>query len=103
LAERCEEPGVRGGIGTRRAPDRTLVDVDHPIDLFQSLDALTRCGIEGGAVDARCRMLEQRVHYERRFARARYAGHAGEETERNLDRKIAQIVARGVDDADFVT
>src|SRR6266571_2126878 len=33
LADRREQPRVGGGVGARRAPDGTLIDVDHLVDL----------------------------------------------------------------------
>src|SRR5262249_14643884 len=38
LAHRREDAGVRRRVGTRRAPDRALVDVDHLVDVLESRD-----------------------------------------------------------------
>src|SRR5882672_8013613 len=40
LAYRREQTGVGGRVGPRRAPDRALIDLDHPIDEVQALDAI---------------------------------------------------------------
>src|SRR5438477_8431161 len=38
LADRREQPRVRRRIGPRRAADGTLIEVDHLVDLVESLD-----------------------------------------------------------------
>jgi hypothetical protein len=50
LAHGGEQPGVRGRIGARRAPDRALVDVDHLVEQVQALDRLMRRRLRGRAV-----------------------------------------------------
>jgi hypothetical protein len=40
LANRREQPGVRGRIGSRRAADRALVDLDDPVDVLETFDAI---------------------------------------------------------------
>ena len=56
--------------------------------------SMPSCGA-GGAL-APCRRLRQRaqqgVDHQRRFARARHAGHAGEHAERERHRQVAQVV-----------
>src|ERR1700683_42164 len=100
LAQRREESRVGRGIGTRRTPDGTLVDVDHAIDLPQSLDAFGRRGLDTRTVELRGGVAEERIDDERRLARAGYAGHAGEKTQWDLRADVAQVVAVRADDAD---
>src|SRR5256885_10852106 len=66
LAQRREQPGVGRRVGARRAPDRTLVDVDDAVDLLQALDALAGRGFHARAVQARGGVGGQRVDDERR-------------------------------------
>jgi hypothetical protein len=92
---------VGGGVGTRRAPDRALVDVDDAVDLVKSLDALGGRSFHARTVQARGRVPEERVDDERRLARSGDAGDAGEEPERHLRGHVAQIVAACPDDRDL--
>ena len=56
LAQRREQPGVRGRVRARRAADGTLVDVDDAIDVLEPLDALAPAPGRARAVqDARAR------------------------------------------------
>ena len=40
FADRRKQAGVRGRIGAGRAADRTLVDVDHAVDVLESFNAI---------------------------------------------------------------
>src|SRR5690606_22256531 len=82
LADRREQPGIRGGVRARRAADRALADVDHAIDVLETFDVGERCRVVAGLVDVLGGRLVQRVVDERALARARYAGHAGQKTDR---------------------
>src|SRR5260370_16660658 len=42
VADVSEQPGVGGRVGSRRAPDRALIDVDNPVQVRDTLDALVR-------------------------------------------------------------
>jgi hypothetical protein len=44
LADGREEPGVRGRVGARRAPDGALVDVDDLVDVLEARDRSCRPG-----------------------------------------------------------
>src|SRR4030095_1568186 len=50
LANRREQSGVRRRIGTRRAADRTLVDADDLVEVFESLDFAVGRGLLGAVV-----------------------------------------------------
>src|SRR5207253_8814422 len=45
VADGGEGAGIGGRVGTRRPPDRALVDVDHLVEEFQPLDAVMRGGM----------------------------------------------------------
>ena len=78
LADRREQAGVGGGVAARRAADRRLVDVDDLVEVLDALDRLVRGRLLVRAVErARHRGVE-RVVDQRRLARARDAGHAGQ-------------------------
>ena len=101
LAQRREQPGVGRRVGARRAPDRTLVDVDDAVDLLQALDALAGRGFDARAVQVRGGVAEQRVDDERRLARAGNAGDAAEQTQWDLCGHLREVVAVRADDADL--
>ena len=85
LADLVEEPDVGRRVGARRAPDRRLVDRDDLVELLEAGDALVRARAQLGAVQpVRHRLVEHLVD-QRRLARARHAGHAREDAERDLD------------------
>ena len=67
FADGREQPGVSGGIGARRAADRTLIDLDHPIDMVESLEAVEMRIAGGRVVELRRDGAEQRVVDERRL------------------------------------
>ncbi len=93
FADRCEKPRIRGRVGARRASDRALVDVDHLVEEFQAVDFSVRRRLGGGAVQvARDRRI-QGVVDERRLARARYAGDAHHQSQRQVEGDVLQVVA----------
>src|SRR5262249_33946257 len=51
FADMGEEAGVGRGIGSRRAPDRALVNVDHLVQVLDALDAAMGAGAFAGAVE----------------------------------------------------
>ena len=101
VADRREQVGVGGGIATRCAADRALVDIDDFIDLIEPIDA----GV-GGWHFARAHQFArdgfvQRVDHQRGFAAAGDAGDAGEHAQRKRRGDVAQIVGRGADHGEF--
>src|SRR5579875_296729 len=91
----CTRVGCR--IGTRRAADRRLVDVDDLVEVLDALDAVVRARLLARAHQPARQRLVERVDHQRRFAAARDAGDAGEgaERERNLD--ALQVVGARAD------
>src|SRR5690554_2926068 len=98
VADLGEDAGVGGWVRSWGAADRALVDLDDLVDVLDAGDASVgaRRGlrpVEGLGQ----RRAEYRVH-ERRLARARGAGHAGERAERDRDVDVLEVVlARALD------
>src|SRR5438094_5337213 len=82
LANRREQSRVRCGIGARRAPDRTLVDADHLVEMLEPFDLRVGRRLLRAVVEVPSDGVVDRVVDEGRFARSRNAGHAHEQTDR---------------------
>src|SRR6516165_7730206 len=100
LADRRERAGIGSGVGTRRAPNRRLVDIDDLVDMLQPLDAVMRRGAFAGAIELAGDRAIKRVDQKRRLAAAGDASDAGEQAEWNFRRDALEIIAAGVDDLD---
>ena len=50
ISNRSKQAGVCGGVGTRRAADGRLVDINHFINIFKTLDFLVLAGNVFGVV-----------------------------------------------------
>src|SRR5207244_2550279 len=82
----------------RRAADRTLVDADHLVVVLETDHLAEGRWLRRAAVErARGRVVE-RVVDQRRLARTRDAGHANEQSDRQIERDLAQVVAGGAGD-----
>src|ERR1700722_19194764 len=92
LTDRCEESGVGRGIRSRRAADRTLIDMDNLVEVLHAIEALDRPRAFAAAAEFLCERTIKGVEHQGRFARSRDAGHAYHHAERNGDGYIAQIV-----------
>ncbi len=89
LAQGREQTRVRGRIGARRPSDRTLVDIDDPVDLLESVNSLARRCIYDGAVESGRRVTEQRIDGQGGLAGAGHSGHAREQPDGNLGCQVA--------------
>ena len=99
LADVVEDAGVGRRVRARRAADRRLVDVDDLVDLLDPVDPVVRAGAQPRAVQAVGDRAVEDLVDERRLARARDAGDAGEDAERELDVDALEVVlARAADD-----
>ena len=99
LADRREEPGVGGGIRSRRPADWRLIDLDHLVHQRDALDRVVSSGLVGGLVQRACERAIQDVVDERRLARSADAGDGGEDAEGNRDVNVLQVVRpRATDD-----
>ncbi|MNC54563.1 hypothetical protein D3C75_1040510 [compost metagenome] len=96
LANRCEQAGVGGRVGARRAADRALVDVDHLVEVLQAVERLVGGGFQrGGAIQRGGGQREQGVVDQRRLARAGHPGHAGQQADRDFQVDILQVITAG--------
>src|SRR5687768_12225713 len=100
LADRREEPRVRRGVRARRAPDRTLVDVDDLVDVLESRDPVVQPRDDARPVEVARERLVKDVLDERRLPRAGDARDGDEQAERDLDVDVAQVVLARVVDPD---
>ncbi len=80
FADRRKQTGVRGRVGTRRAANRRLIDIDDFVEQIQAVDFLERRRFGRSAIQITRRDGVQRVVDQRGFARARYAGNAHQQT-----------------------
>ena len=78
LTHRSEDAGVGRRVGTRSAPDRALIDVDHLVEVLQTGHFAERRRFgDSGTVELALGDREQRVVDQRGFAGAGYPGNAG--------------------------
>jgi len=97
LANRREQACIGRRIGAGRASDRTLVDLDHAIDVLEALDPVEVRRARRGAVELRGHRAEQGIVHQRGLAGTGNAADAGHEPERKLRGDVLQIVGRGAD------
>ena len=98
LADRIERLEIGDRVGSRRAPDRRLVDED---DVGDELGAFELAMRADAAIPVVLGALQRRVDdvvHERALARAADAGHAGQHAERNLDVDVLEVVLRRAED-----
>ena len=62
IPDRREGPCICGRVGTRRAPDRTLVNIDHLVEMFEPIDRLTRTRRLPRAIQPHRSGFEQRLN-----------------------------------------
>jgi hypothetical protein len=92
LTNRREDVGIGGRVGSRRAADRRLVDVDHLVEAFDPLDRVVLAGLDPHPVEpVREGLVDDLVH-ERGLAGARDARDADELGDRELDVDVLQVV-----------
>ena len=68
VADVVEDAGVRRRVGTRHAPDGTLVDADDLVQMLQTLDAVELSRAGAGAVQAAGKLFVEDFIDEARFA-----------------------------------
>ena len=78
LANLVKQFHVRRGVGTRRATDGRLIDVDRLVDVVQADDVLVLPRRAFAGVDVAFEKLPQRVVDQRTLARTAYTGDAHE-------------------------
>src|SRR5579862_434652 len=100
LADRREDAGIGGGIGTWGAADGRLVNLDNFVYLFGTEELLVGPGRLLRTVEFLREGAVENVIDQSGLARARDTGDHGEQTERNGDVHVFEIVGGGADDLD---
>ena len=95
LADVVEDAGVGGRVGPGGAADGRLVDGDDLVEASGPVDADVAAGRDLRPVDALHQGPVQDLVDQRRLARARHAGDAGEQAEGELDVDVGQVVLPG--------
>jgi hypothetical protein len=95
LSDGSEQTGVGRRIRARRASDRTLVDVDHLVDVLDAGDPVVRSGNHPRAIEVPRQRSVQDILDQRGLARSGDSGHGDEQSERDLDVEIPQVVLAG--------
>jgi hypothetical protein len=90
-----KRPGVGRRVRARRAPDRRLVDLDDLVERVEPQHGGVARRPLARAVQAVGHRLEQHLVDQRRLARARHAGHAGQHAERDVDVERLEVVLLG--------
>src|SRR5690348_848079 len=97
LANRRKHAGVGGGIRTRGAADRRLIDLDDFIDVLDTENHFVRARRLHGAVQLLRQSAVKNVVNERGFAGTGHAGDDGQQAEWNVDVDILEIVGAGAE------
>src|SRR5262249_20745887 len=82
VADAVERLGVGRGVRARGATNRVLVDVDDLVELLDTLEALVGADALLRVVQRATQRRVQDAVHQRRFARARHAGHRAQHAER---------------------
>ena len=98
VADDVEQAGVGRRVRARRAPDRRLVDLDDLVELVEAEHRGVRPRALARAVQAVGDRLEQDLVDQRRLARARHAGDAGQHAQRDVDVERLEVVLLGAPD-----
>ena len=101
LAYRRKQTTVSCRVRPRCAANRTLADINNPIDLFQSENFIVRRRIAIAAIQEISDRLVQCVIDQSRFAGTRDAGNARHQPNRNRGGYVLQIIAAGADNGDL--
>ena len=101
LANRREQARVRRRVGSRRPANRALVDVDHLVEVLESGDSLVRAGDHPRPIKMTRHRAVEDVLDERGLAAPGDAGDRDEESERNLDVEVPEVVLARALDADL--
>ena len=92
FADTGEQAGVGRRVAARRAANRALVDVDDLVEVLNALDGVVHGGLVVGAVERAGHGRVQRVVDQGGLARARDAGHAGQQTHGKGHAHVVQVV-----------
>ena len=103
LPDVVEDVRVGRRVGPRRAPDRRLVDVDDLVDLLDPVDPVVRAWPQLRLMEPVGDGRVERLVDQRRLARARDAGDAAEDAERDRHVDPLQVVLAGSPDDQLAT
>ncbi len=98
VANLVEQVGIGRRVAARRAADRTLIDLDHFVQMLQSVNRLVLAGEGLRAIEVLAQSLAEDLDQERTLAAAADAGNADELAQRDADVHIFQIVLGRADD-----
>ena len=98
VADQVQQLDVRGRVRARRAADRRLVDVDDLVEVVHPLDPVVGPGRAVRAVQVAGQDLAEDVADQRALARAAHPRHADEETQREGDVDVLEVVVAGAPD-----
>ena len=94
IADDRKGAGVGDGVASRGAADRRLIDHNHLVDLIDAEQLLVFAGTFLGTMEVTEEGAAQHVVGERALAGTGNAGDAGEQTERDFDVHVLEIVFR---------
>ena len=94
---------VGGWVRVRRAADGALVNVDHVVQVLDSVDSEVYAGQHPAVVKHGVQPLVQNFVHQRALARSRHAGDTHQETQRDIHVDTLEIVLlRAADDQHLV-
>jgi len=94
IADDRKRAGVGDGVASRGAADRRLINHNHLVDLIDAEQLLVFAGTFLGTMEVTEEGAAQHVVGERALAGTGNAGDAGEQTERDFDVHVLEIVFR---------
>ncbi len=101
IPDMVEHAGIRRRVGSGRAADGGLIDVDDLIDMLQPQNLLVFARAVFGAVQLPGRRLVENLVDQRGFTAAGYAGYRGNQPDGELDVDIFQVILRRALDLDI--
>src|SRR5262249_52301100 len=87
-----EDAGVRRRVGAWRVADGLLIDVDHLVNVLQSLDGIVRRADGAGAIQLPGQRIRQDIIDERTLARAAHASNSDQGSEGKRDVDVLEVV-----------
>ena len=91
-----KQPRIRRRVGTWRAADRRLIDINHFVDILQPTDRLVLQRHFPAAIEMPGKESIERLINEGRFARPGHTGDTGKHAQRDINIDILKIIATGL-------
>ena len=101
FTNRRENAGIRHRIGTRRASDRLLVDIDNFVDIFRAGNAFIRAGTVVFTIQTVGQSFVKDLVDQRTLTRTGYSGHDRQATQGKRHINILQVVFTRAADHEF--